>query len=93
MAIDAGFTITVWEESRGKSPLPPPPPNPSLTFSVIMRYPDFGPLLKNYMASAELGLVVPAVEREPHRREYVTDGEVVLLRVTPRDGDVARRVA
>jgi hypothetical protein len=61
MAIDAGFTITVWEESRGKSPLPPPPPNPSLTFSVIMRYPDFGPLLKNYMASAELGLVVPAV--------------------------------
>jgi MPBQ/MSBQ methyltransferase len=61
MAVDAGFTVTTWEESRGKSPLPPPPPNPSLTFSVIMHYPDFGPLLKNYLATAEQSLVVPAV--------------------------------
>jgi len=61
MTMDAGFTVGTWEEARGQSPLPPPPPNPSLTFSVIMRYPDFGPQLKNYMATAVKGLVVPAV--------------------------------
>ena len=59
LAVEAGFTVTAWDEARGKSPLPPPPPAPSLTFSVIMRYPDFGQLLKNYLATAEQGLVVP----------------------------------
>jgi SAM-dependent methyltransferase len=61
MAKDAGFTVTTWEESTGKSPLPPPPPFPSLNFSVIMRFPNFGELMKNYVASADKGLVVPAV--------------------------------
>jgi hypothetical protein len=50
-----------WEESTGKFPLPPPPPLPSLNLSVIMRFPNFGELMRNYVASAGEGLVVPAV--------------------------------
>jgi len=61
VAADAGFTVANWEEANGMSPLPPPPPNPGLTFGVIMHYPDFGPLLKNYLVTAEKGLVAPVV--------------------------------
>jgi SAM-dependent methyltransferase len=59
LATDAGFSVTTWEESRGASPAPAQAS--SLNFSVIMRYPDFGPLLKNFVEAAQKGLVVPAV--------------------------------
>lgn len=59
IATGAGFTVTTWEESRGISPAPAQAS--SLNFSVIMRFPDFGILMKNFVASAQKGLVVPAV--------------------------------
>ncbi len=59
IATDAGFTVTTWQESRGISPAPAQAS--SLNFSVIMRFPDFGPLLKNFVTDAQNGLVVPAV--------------------------------
>lgn len=59
LATDAGFTITVWEESRGATPAPVQ--ESKLNFSVIMRYPDFGPLLKNFVADYQNELIVPAV--------------------------------
>jgi SAM-dependent methyltransferase len=59
IATDAGFTVTTWEETRGISPAPAQAS--SLNFSVIMRFPDFGPLLKNFVADAQNGLVVPAI--------------------------------
>jgi SAM-dependent methyltransferase len=59
IATDAGFTVTAWEESRGASPAPAQAS--SLNFSVIMRFPDFGILMKNFVGAAQKGLVVPAV--------------------------------
>ena len=59
IATDAGFIVTTWKESRGTFPVPAQHPN--LNFSVIMRFPDFGPLLKNFVADAQKGLIVPAV--------------------------------
>jgi SAM-dependent methyltransferase len=58
---DAGFTITVWEESRAGPSRPPTSSTPSLNFSVIMRFPDFGVLMKNVFASAQRGLLIPVV--------------------------------
>jgi MPBQ/MSBQ methyltransferase len=59
LAVDAGFTVTVWEESRGVSPAPVQAS--SLNFSLIMRFPNFGELLKNFVTDAQNGLVVPTV--------------------------------